>query len=51
MYMLMVYENKYIYNLQGRSGGAIPREAEENLKNQTKWRLFLYSFLLFGRAP
>ena len=33
--------------------GAIPPEAEENLKNQTKWRLFLYFyfFLLFGRAP
>ena len=24
--------------------GAIPPEAEEFLKNQTKWRLFLYFF-------
>ena len=52
--MYMLYENKYIYDLQGGSGGGgtIPPEAEENLKNQAKWRLSLYFyFLLFGRAP
>ena len=27
-----------------------PPEAEEFFKNQTKWRLFLYFFLLFGKA-
>ena len=34
----------------GLGGGAIPLEAEEILKNQTKWRLFPF-FMLFGKAP
>ena len=30
--------------------GAIPPEAEEIFKNQTKWRLFLYFFLAFWQG-
>ena len=51
--MFMFYENKYIYNAQGGLG-AIPPEAEEIFKNQTKWRLYfiiLFFFFAFGRAP
>ena len=44
--MFMFYENKYIYNAQGGLG-AIPPEAEEIFKNQTKWRLFLYFINFF----
>ena len=31
--------------------GAIPPEAEEILKNQTKWRLFLYHFCFLAVLP
>ena len=48
--MYMLYENKYIYNLQGGSG-AIPPEAEEILKKSNKMEAFPLFFLLFGRAP
>ena len=33
-----------MYNLQGGVWGASPPKAEEILKNQTKWRLFLCFF-------
>ena len=50
--MYMLYENKYISNLQGGGGvwGAILPEADEILKNQTKWRLFLYFFFAFWQG-
>ena len=31
--------------------GAIPPEAEEIFKNQTKWRLFLYFFCFLADLP
>ena len=49
--MYMLHKNKNIYNLQGGSGGASPPEAEEILKNQTKWRLFLYFFCFLAGLP
>ena len=39
-------------NLQGGWGlGAIPPKAEEILKNQTKWRFFLYFFCFLAGLP
>ena len=49
--MYMLYKNKYIYNLQGGSGGACPPEAEEILRKSNKMEAFPLFFLLFGRAP
>ena len=48
MYMFYKINTFRIY--KGGLGAILP-EAEEILKNQAKWRLFLYLFLLFGRAP
>ena len=42
----MLYEINTLIIYKG-VWGAIPQEAEEILKNQTKWRLFLYLFFCF----
>ena len=36
---------------KGGSVGLAPQKQKKILKNQTKWRLFLILFLLFGKAP
>ena len=46
--MYMLYENKYIYNLQGGVWG--PR-SRRNFKKSNKMEAFPLFFLLFGRAP
>ena len=48
--MYMLYENIYIYNLQGGSGGLSPK-GRRNFKKSNKMEAFPLLFLLFGRAP
>ena len=50
--MYMLYEINTFRIYMGGLGGLSPQKQKKFLKNQTKWRLFLYLFfLLFGRAP
>ena len=44
----MLYKNKYIYNLQGGSGGLAPKKQKKLKKKMEDFPLF---FLLFGTAP
>ena len=44
-------KKKYIEKLQGGSEELSPTEADEILKNQTKWRLFLYLFCFLAGLP
>ena len=44
--MYMLYKNKYIYNLQGGSGG----EAEEFLKKSNKMEAFPLFFFAFWQG-
>ena len=48
--MYMFYENKYSKNFQGRSGGLSRQKQKKFLKNQAKWRLFLYFFFAFWQG-
>ena len=45
----MLVRNEIKQQLEGGSGGQAPQKQKKFLKNQTKWRLFLY-FLAFWQG-
>ena len=49
--MYMLYENKYIKDLQGGSGGLSPQKQKNFKKKKNEGFSFIYFLLFFPRSP